>query len=62
MQGDSNLVIYDVRGIALWASITNGRLGAYLIAHDDGNLVIYDPAGHPLWASNTVRSAAAPAA
>jgi hypothetical protein len=62
MQTDGNLVVYDLRGNALWASNTNGHPGAYLIVQNDGNLVIYDSANHPLWASNTVRSAAAPAA
>jgi hypothetical protein len=54
MQGDGNLVIYDVRGTPLWASNTNGHAGAYVIAQSDGNLVIYDSANRPLWASNTV--------
>ena len=54
MQGDGNLVIYDVRGRPLWASNTAGRAGAFVVVQNDGNLVVYDPANHAWWASNTV--------
>jgi hypothetical protein len=54
-QYDGNLVIYNYKNQALWASDTAGRtctsstcLAAY---QNDGNIVLYQN-GHPYWASN----------
>jgi hypothetical protein len=41
MQGDGNLVLYDVHRTALWASNTGGNAGVGMIIQDDGNMVIY---------------------
>ncbi len=53
MQGDSNLVVYDmVSGEALWstgASAANGQA----IFQSNGNFVVYDGAGTPIWFPGT---------
>jgi hypothetical protein len=53
MQSDGNLVLYDVRGHALWASNTNRHPGASVRMQDDGNLVISSASGQPLWSSDS---------
>jgi hypothetical protein len=52
MQGDGNLVVYDERNRARWASNTVGR-GAYALFQQDGNLVVYNGGDGAAWASNT---------
>lgn len=53
-QADGNLVVYDERGRARWASHTEGRGGLVQFQDNDGNLVVYPPGGgRALWASNT---------
>jgi hypothetical protein len=52
MQGDGNLVLYDVNNSPRWDSGTWGFPGSFLIMQNDGNLVIYQ-GSTPLWASNT---------
>ena len=53
MQGDSNLVVYDmVDGQALWwtgASAANGLA----IFQSDGNFVVYDGDNNPIWFTST---------
>ncbi len=53
MQGDSNLVVYDmVSGEALWstgASAANGQA----IFQSDGNFVVYDGEGRAIWFTGT---------
>jgi exopolysaccharide biosynthesis protein len=51
MQGDGNLVLYEVGGGALWASHTSGD--NYAAMQGDGNLVVYRHGGSALWSSNT---------
>jgi surface antigen len=54
MQGDGNLVEYEVAaGRALWASSTFGS-GAYAALQGDGNFVVYQ-GGQARWASNTAQ-------
>uniref|UniRef100_A0A914WXT4 Bulb-type lectin domain-containing protein n=1 Tax=Plectus sambesii TaxID=2011161 RepID=A0A914WXT4_9BILA len=57
VQGDNNVVVYDVHNKALWASGTDGKgtKPARLIMQDDGNLVLYDASSQALWSSKTVR-------
>jgi hypothetical protein len=54
-QSDSNFVVYDSTGKALWASGTNGKTTANLIMQNDGNLVLYGAANNtsPVWATGT---------
>jgi hypothetical protein len=55
-QVDGNLVVYDERNLARWASHTVG-LGHYTAFQQDGNLVVYnvgrDGSQRAVWASNT---------
>jgi hypothetical protein len=53
MQGDGNLVLYDVDGNALWSSNTFHDAGARLVMQDDGNAVIYRTNNSAAWATNT---------
>jgi hypothetical protein len=55
MQADGNLVLYNTKEVAVWASNTPGYedTGAYLNIQDDGNLVIYPGPNPAIWASNT---------
>jgi hypothetical protein len=55
MQGDGNLVIYDIDAVPLWASGTNGNPGSRFVIQDDGNGVIYRSNNSPAWATNTVQ-------
>jgi hypothetical protein len=58
MQSDGNLVLYNTRESAVWASNTSGYEGgidgknAYLAIQNDGNLVIY-LGSQVLWTSDT---------
>lgn len=52
MQGDGNLVLYQVGGAALWATATFGS-NYFSAFQADGNLVVYTAASVPVWASNT---------
>lgn len=54
MQGDGNLVIYDVNKRAVWNSGTWGNLNSNLIVQNDGNVVIYRADNTAIWATNTV--------
>jgi hypothetical protein len=52
MQGDGNLVLYDVHKNAIWATNTLGHGGVGMIIQDDGNMVIYPVGGtQAIWAS-----------
>ncbi|GAA2511301.1 hypothetical protein [Winogradskya humida] len=53
MQEDGNLVVYNARGEAVWASDTPGNPGARLVVQNDGNAVIYRPDGVAAWATWT---------
>jgi hypothetical protein len=53
MQGDGNLVLYDNKGKAIWATGTNGSGAVVCDMQQDGNLVLYTNSGVPVWASNT---------
>ena len=57
MQGDGNLVLYDLDAHPVWASNTHGNPGSRLVAQDDGNVVIYRPNATAAWATNTVQPA-----
>jgi hypothetical protein len=52
MQTDGNLVVYNERGNALWASMTFGD-NHRAIFQNDGNLVIHNAADRPIWASRS---------
>jgi hypothetical protein len=55
MQGDGNLVNYDVwTGQPVWATGT-GVPGSVAVMQDDGNLVVYAPSGRAVWASKSER-------
>lgn len=53
MQGDGNLVLYDVDGKALWSSNTFHDAGARLVLQDDGNAVVYRTNNSAAWSTNT---------
>lgn len=55
MQPDGNYVIYNNKGVAIWASNTNGQgTGPYkLTLQDDCNMVLYDITNKPTWTSQT---------
>lgn len=55
MQGDGNMVIYDLDGQYVWDTATYGNSGSRLVVQDDGNVVIYRPDNTPIWATNTVQ-------
>jgi hypothetical protein len=56
MQGDGNLVLYDVTTWgAMWASGTYGWPGLSAVMQGDGNLVMYDGSGRAHWSSRTYR-------
>jgi hypothetical protein len=56
MQGDGNLVLYDLgTGAPIWASGTNGKGGVRADMQPDGNFVVYNAQHQPLWASGTDR-------
>ena len=60
MQGDGNLVLYDVRQTpskALWSTHTQGNNWA--VMQGDGNLVVYDQSGVAKWSSGTAGHAGA---
>ncbi|KXX80974.1 Mannose-specific lectin [Madurella mycetomatis] len=58
MQEDSNLVVYDNNGNAVWATNAGGGdVGDSTVictVQDDGNVVLYR--GTPIWASQTKRA------
>jgi len=41
LQADGNLVVYDVNGVVLWSSGTNGTFSERLDMEDDGRIIIY---------------------
>lgn len=49
MQGDGNLVIYDIKGDPLWASNTAGKPGLKLKLFNSGSLKLYDGAWGTPW-------------
>jgi hypothetical protein len=55
MQDDNNLVLYDGKNKALWATGTygKGKTGANFHIQNDRNLVVYDGDNKALWASLT---------
>lgn len=54
MQGDGNLVLYDLStGVARWATGTEGNSGNFAVFQTDGNLVVYSSSGQALWSSHT---------
>jgi hypothetical protein len=54
MQSDGNVVFYNQRSQAIWATNTGGLITpGNFIMQTDGNLVLYDSNGRPRWASNT---------
>jgi hypothetical protein len=52
-QGDGNLVLYRIGGVAVWASNTAGTSTGYAVMQGDGNLVVYDRNSLAVWASHT---------
>lgn len=62
MQGDGNLVLYEVfrgRHLPVWASNTDGRGGVKAVMQGDGNFVVYNASNSPLWDSGTWGNAGA---
>lgn len=61
MQGDGNLVLYQMlaggRSKAVWSTGTWGHPGAFLLLQDDGNMVVYQ-GNNALWSSGTYKFAA----
>ncbi|WP_052691852.1 PQQ-binding-like beta-propeller repeat protein [Teredinibacter purpureus] len=53
MQGNGNLVQYNLESQAIWSTGTGGNSGAKLVLEDDGNLVIYDSNNNEIWALET---------
>lgn len=53
MQRDGNLVLYAAQGVAIWASNTQGYLGARVVMQPDGNLILYDTGNVPRWSTRT---------
>jgi len=53
MQGDGNLVLYAPGNAAMWASNTEGNIGAWLSMRPDGNLVVVARGGKVLWSAGT---------
>lgn len=51
MQTDGNVVLYNTRGKAIWATWTQGNPGAWLAMQDDCNLVVYSADGEALAAT-----------
>jgi hypothetical protein len=61
LQGDGNLVIYDVTGKALWNSVSFGPAGQYALSvRDDGVAVIRDQDQKVVWTSGFHRKACLP--
>lgn len=56
-ESDSNVVLYDRTGTALWSSATNGKHAVDFIMQTDGNLVVYNSHDHrsenAIWSSGT---------
>lgn len=50
MQPDGNLVTYNGKGVATWATMTFTP-GSRMVVQPDGNLVVYRPSGRPAWAA-----------
>ncbi|KAF0688695.1 Aste57867_19693 [Aphanomyces stellatus] len=53
LQPDSNMVLYDGSGKAMWSTETIGTGANHLVLQGDGNLVFYRPDGKPMWSSRT---------
>jgi hypothetical protein len=58
LQGDGNLVLYDICDTgecSVWSSGTSGRGNGkkYLVMQNDINLVLFDATNTPIWASDT---------
>lgn len=56
MQGDGNLVLYQVQNGSYgnsWSAGTSNNLHNYAILQSDGNFVVYNPSSQGLWSSNT---------
>ncbi|EAW35999.1 S8 family serine peptidase [Lyngbya sp. PCC 8106] len=51
-QTDGNLVLYDRKGKAIWATGTHGTNADRFSVQTDGNVVLYDR-GKPVWATDT---------
>ena len=52
-QADSNLVLYNPAGGALWNSGTNGSGATKMIMQNDGNFVMYTDANAAVWSTKT---------
>lgn len=52
-QGDGNMVIYGIKGNAIWATRTDGHHDSRAIMQSDGNFVVYDSNNVALWSSQT---------
>lgn len=55
MQGDGNLVMYDMNQKHVWHTKTfgKGEPNYALKMQSDGNLVLYDKTGYHTWVSNS---------
>jgi len=49
MQGDGNLVIYDLTSRPVWHTGTAANNDARLVLQSDGNVVVYTTDGRPVW-------------
>ena len=54
MQQDGNFVLYNTDGDPLFATGTEGNIGATLFVQDDGNVVIYTTEGVAVFATAVV--------
>lgn len=54
LQGDCNLVAYQLPGKVLWATNTEERgTNCFLRVFNNGNLVLFDGNEKPIWTTNT---------
>jgi len=53
MQRDGNLVLYNNKDYAVWASNTSRTDANHAIMQSDGNLVLYNKNGKVIWATGT---------
>lgn len=53
IQGDGNIVIYDINGRPVWNSGTDRNPNSTLFLQQDGNLVLYNAQNRAVWSSGT---------
>ncbi|KAF0688698.1 Aste57867_19696 [Aphanomyces stellatus] len=53
LQDDSNLVVTNQDGVAVWSSKTQGSGATRLVLQADGNVVMFNKAGSLVWETST---------